>query len=126
MLVGLADVAVRDDVIVSLVGAPPPGVTGDDASAWAMGEVFQPGGRAPDVERTAAATLVLEETARCAARGTQAPALVLLAWLAWWTGAGATADVVVHQVLAEEPGHTLATLVAGAVRHGLPPGWART
>ncbi|WP_193312926.1 DUF4192 domain-containing protein [Georgenia subflava] len=56
--------------------------------------------------------------------GEGAPALGLLAFVAWWGNDGARADVVAGQALAEEPGHRLAELVVGALDAGMPPMWA--
>ncbi|MEE6274374.1 DUF4192 domain-containing protein [Georgenia wangjunii] len=125
MLVGLSDVVVRDAIILSMVGPLPPWLDRDEAAAWALRAVFEPGGPPPPDEATTRAAFVLRETAANAARGGAAPALVLLAWLAWWEGEGARADVLALQCLAEHPGHRLASLVSRAVQCGLPPGWVR-
>ncbi|WP_448629283.1 DUF4192 family protein [Cellulomonas soli] len=57
--------------------------------------------------------------------GGQAPALTLLALLAWWCGDGARAQVLLERALADEPAHRLALLLAEALEAALPPGWVR-
>ena len=61
--------------------------------------------------------------AEVAPDGAGAPALGLLAFLAWWSSDGARADVLAHQALAEEPGHHLAALVVRALDAAAPPPW---
>jgi hypothetical protein len=69
---------------------------------------------------------VLEGVVAHGRTGAQAPALTLLALLAWWRGEGARAAQLLERALADEPGHRLGVLVAKAVAAGVPPGWART
>ncbi|MFC4555877.1 DUF4192 domain-containing protein [Georgenia faecalis] len=123
MLVGLSDLYVRDDVILSLVGPPPAHLDDAEAITWALSQVFDPGGLPPEPVRTQPGERVLESLARCAPRGRAAPALTLLAWLAWWGGDGARADVLARQALAEDGDQRLAQLIAAATAQGMPPGW---
>ena len=57
--------------------------------------------------------------------GAQAPALTLLALLAWWRGDGARARVLLDGSLDAEPGYRLAELLDDALRAAIPPGWVR-
>ncbi|MFH5823027.1 DUF4192 domain-containing protein [Georgenia sp. AZ-5] len=57
--------------------------------------------------------------------GGAAPALGMLAFLAWWSADGARADVLARQALDEEPGYALAELVVTALLQGMPPPWYR-
>jgi len=134
---GLADVRVRDAVLVALV----PG-TGDlpehsladirvtplvDAGMRrALTLVVDPqvGVPAPE-ESTAVHERVLEAVVAHGERGGQAPALTLLGLLAWWRGDGARAQILLARALAADSGYRLAALVDEAVASGLPPGWVR-
>ncbi|MFP3712513.1 DUF4192 family protein [Puerhibacterium sp. TATVAM-FAB25] len=132
----LADVPVRDAVLLWCVpghedaarrtarGDAGPGL--EDATAAAIASVVDAGrAAAPDPERTAAAVAVLEAVAAHAPRRLAAPALTLLAFLAWWSGDGGRAGYRLDAALAAEPGHRLARLLDAALRAGLPPGWLR-
>lgn len=81
--------------------------------------------REPDEELVDAACQVLEAVAAHGRAGRQAPALTVLALLAWWCGDGVRARVLVEQALAHDPGHRLAELLDRALALGLPPGWLR-
>jgi hypothetical protein len=132
----LADVPVRDAVLLWCVpgreDAARRTATGDagpdleDATAAAIASVVDADrAAAPDTERTAAAVDVLEAVAAHAPRRLAAPALTLLAFLAWWSGDGGRAGHRLDAALAAEPGHRLARLLDAALRAGLPPGWLR-
>lgn len=127
----LADVRCRDAVLVGLVPgtgrAPDRLLAGDDADVPdALAAILEPAhGLPPDPVLTLAATALLEQLVAHAARHAQAPALTLLALLAWWEGDGARAGVLVERARAADPGHRLAQLVQEAVAAGLPPGWLR-
>jgi len=58
-------------------------------------------------------------------RDDQAPALSLLALLAWWRGDGARAQILLDRALRDEPGYRLAVLLDSALAAGLGPGWTR-
>lgn len=134
--VGLGDRRVRDAVLVSMV----PG-TGDlaersvraedAADARAMGEAV---GVIVDPQRalppppgpTSAHVQALERVVAHGRRDAQAPALTLLAMLAWWQGDGVRASVLVAQALAHDPTHRLACLLDDALAAALPPGWVRS
>lgn len=137
MLVGLEDGAVRDDIIAAIVSsataggyaAPgastPAGASGRQQRDWAMEQVFTTGGRRPDDASARRAEHVLLEVAGHCLAQHRAPALVLLAWLAWWQGDGARSDLFLQATLACEPDNRLASLLRTAVVAGVPPGWAR-
>lgn len=132
LLAALDDVLVRDAVLLTFIEGNDrvadrvvAGETGPAIGA-ALGAVTDPAhGRRPDPERTAAARAVLEHLVAHASRGMHAPALTLLAFLAWWEGDGARAGVLVDRALLADPDHRLAVLVDQALRAGMPPGWVR-
>lgn len=132
LLAALEDVLVRDAVLVSFVGNDRVAdrlVAGETGAAigQALAAITDPvRGRRPDPGRAAAARAVLEHAVAHTTRGRHAPALTLLAVLAWWEGDGARAGLLVDRALAADPGHRLAVLVDQALRAGMPPGWARS
>jgi hypothetical protein len=87
-----------------------------------MGAILTPQlGVPPDDAVTEPAREVLEAVV---AHGTRrAPALTLLALLAFWSGDGARATARIEAALCADPGHNLALIVAGALNAGMPPGW---
>ncbi|MFE6235147.1 DUF4192 domain-containing protein [Cellulosimicrobium sp. NPDC057862] len=130
---GLEAVPVRDAVLVSLV----PG-TGDLAdrtvrggdvdagTARAIASIVDPAaGLAPDPAVTGPARTVLEAVVAHAPRGSTAPALTLLALVAWWHGDGGRAGRRLDEALAEDPTYRLALLLSSALDAGVPPGWIR-
>jgi hypothetical protein len=82
-------------------------------------------GREPDDALVDAARTVLEHVVAHGRRERQAPALTLLALLAWWGGDAVRASVLVERALDQDPGHRLAELLDRALGYGLPPGWLR-
>ena len=132
LLAALEDVLVRDAVLLSFVEGNEriedrlvAGETGP-AIGQALATITDPElGRRPDPVRAAAARTVLEHLVAHAARGSHAPALTLLAVLAWWEGDGARAGVLVDRALLADRDHRLAHLVDQALRSGMPPGWVR-
>ena len=132
LLAGLEDVLVRDAVLLTFVpdaDRVADRVVAGDATAdvgAALRAIIDPvHGTRPDRRRTAAARTVLEHLVAHAGRDGHAPALTLLAVLAWWEGDGARAGVLVDRALTAEPGHRLAVLMDDALRTGMPPGWVR-
>ncbi|MGF0117064.1 DUF4192 family protein [Promicromonospora sp. Marseille-Q5078] len=146
----LADVPVRDAVLLSLVpdareaadatvglgrgrsGADPGaagvgcGPAGDveAATARAIARVVDPRvGVPPDAATAAAARLVLEQVVGAAPFRWHAPPLALLGFLAWWRGEGWLAARRVREAVAQDPEHRLAGLLAGVLRAAVPPGW---
>jgi len=134
---GLADTQVRDGVLVALV----PG-TGDLAERSVRGDGSAPDidaalgravsliidpshGVAPPPRATAVHEAVLEALVGRGRAGAQAPALTLLALLAWWRGDGARARVLLDGSLDAEPDYRLARLLDDALRAAIPPGWVR-
>jgi hypothetical protein len=133
----LHDRRTRDAVLVALVpgtcdlperslaGAVTPGAE-DRAVARALGLVIDPvTGVEPPPGPTALHEAALEQVVALGRTRAQAPALSLLALLAWWRGEGARASLLLAQALEHEPGHRLAVLLERAVDAGLPPGWVR-
>lgn len=132
----LADRRTRDAVLVSLVPGtgdlPERSLRGDSLMApedravgAALARIIDPReGVVPPTVPTALHEQVLEGVVAHGRSGAQAPALTLLALLAWWRGEGARAVQLLERALADEPTHRLAVLVAQAVTAGVPPGWA--
>lgn len=129
---GLADVLVRDAVLLSFV----PGTSrvadrvlaGDGGAdvGEALAAIIDPDtGIEPDRARVSAAAALLEQVVAHSAPAGQAPALTLLAVLAWWQGDGARAGILVDRALGVDPGHRLAALLREALAAGMPPGWVR-
>lgn len=131
---GLADRRVRDAVLVTLV----PG-TGDLAArslredeaatgremAGAIAAIVDPAHAVPPpADATAVHAQALERLVAHGRRGSQAPALTLLALLAWWQGDGVRASVLVERARAHEAGYRLAVLLDDVLTAAMPPGWA--
>lgn len=132
LLAALEDVLVRDAVLISFVEGNDrvadrlvAGETGP-AIGRALAAITDPvRGRRPDPGRARAARTVLEHAVAHTTRGRHAPALTLLAVIAWWEGDGARAGLLVDRALAADPTHRLALLLDQALSAGMPPGWAR-
>lgn len=134
---GLTDTRVRDAVLVALVpgtGAlPERSVLGSRTSAEAdtgladaLALVVDPGvGVRPPTGATRVHERVLERVVAHGERQRQAPALTLLALLAWWRGDGARAQLLLARALECDPTHRLARLIDSALDQGVPPGWVR-
>jgi hypothetical protein len=135
----LADVAVRDAVLMTLVagaGDVPersltPREPGDDSMAGLvadlLGAILSPrDGVPPDPVLHAASTAVLEQLVAHQRADERPPALTLLALLAWWQGDGARAGVLLDRALRSDPTYRLAQLLAEALAAGLAPGWVRS
>ncbi|MCC2308589.1 DUF4192 domain-containing protein [Cellulomonas chengniuliangii] len=131
---GLSDRRVRDAVLVSLV----PGVedlperslredaavTGAEMAA-AIGAIIDPERAvSPPPGPLSTHAHALERVVAHGRHGAQAPALTLLALLAWWSGDGARASVLLERALSDDPGHRLARLLDDVLTAGMPPGWA--
>lgn len=128
----LQDVRTRDAVLLSLI----PG-TGDlaerslleDADAEvgaALARMMDPRtGVAPRRDELETARRLLEGIVGHAPRRLGAPALTLLAMLAWWEGDGARAGVLLARTEKLAPGYRLAALLQQALDVGMPPGWIR-
>jgi hypothetical protein len=81
--------------------------------------------REPDDDVATAARTLLEQVVAHGRTERQAPALTLLALLAWWEGDGVRAAVLLERALSHDPGHRLAEVLDKALGAGLPPGWMR-
>ncbi|GAA1631238.1 DUF4192 domain-containing protein [Georgenia ruanii] len=121
LLAYLADRQVRDAVVARTIAGDHRPVTAylDTAAVVAAYDAA----RAPEPGVFAAAVALGTAVAETAPDGAGAPALGLLAFLAWWRSDGARADVLARQALAEEPGHHLAELVVRALDAAAPPPW---
>ncbi|SKC72900.1 DUF4192 domain-containing protein [Krasilnikoviella flava] len=137
LAVALADVPVRDAVLLSLVpggreaadhtvGAGPDGDPREveAATSRAIARVVDPRcGVPPDGPTADAARLVLEQVVGAAPRRWHAPPLALLGFLAWWRGDGWLAARRVRESARQDPAYRLAALLAGVLEAGVPPGW---
>lgn len=123
---------VRDAVVVGLIPGTPQDLPaqvaageGDGDVARAMGGIIggttgiRPGAAADQATR-----LLIAVAAHAGATRAAAP-LTLLALIAWWSGDGARASVLLEQALTLDPAHRLAVLLAEALDGALPPGWLR-
>ena len=128
----LTDAVLRDAVLTSLIpdvdpDLPAQVLTGDGNVdlASALGAIMdvatgvRPGMAAETAEH------LLKDVAAHAATTRTAAATTLLALLAWWSGDGARAGVLVDQALSCDATHRLALLVQDAPSAGLAPGWVR-
>ncbi|MCA5893873.1 DUF4192 domain-containing protein [Isoptericola sp. NEAU-Y5] len=150
----LADVAVRDAVLLSLIPgaddvarrtaarrpASPVGVARDEsagaggaesgdvevATARAIARVVDPRvAVAPDPGTAAAARAVLEQVVAHVPRRWHAPPLTLLGVLAWWQGDGGLAMRRTSAAIEADAQHRLAVLLRGVLAAAVPPGWVR-
>ena len=64
---------------------------------------------------------LLIDLTRLARRGYAAPPAALLSYAAWQAGNGALANVALDRALADNPGYSLADMLAQAIRNGLDP-----
>jgi Domain of unknown function (DUF4192) len=124
----LDDLPTRDAIMVSLARPGPAG----RATARALLEGRQEGlaaalnARPPASDETAErCRSALALLASRAPRGRRAPALAVLAWWSWSRGEGTRARLLTAAALQDRADHSLATLVAQLVRHGVPPEWVR-
>ncbi|GAA2722805.1 DUF4192 domain-containing protein [Cellulomonas aerilata] len=136
--VALADVAVRDAVLLSLVASagdlPERSLAPrapDDAAlsgriADLLGSILSPrDGVPPDEALHASSAAVLDRVAAHQRPCERAPTLTLLALLAWWHGDGARAGVLLDRARGAEPGYRLGRLLREALAAGLAPGWVQ-
>ncbi|WP_246123211.1 DUF4192 domain-containing protein [Cellulomonas terrae] len=134
---GLTDRRVRDGVLVALV----PGTSDlpercvrtvpstpelDAALGGALALILDPRrGIVPPARPTAVHEAVLEAVVARGRTGAQAPALTLLALLAWWRGDGARARLLLDGALDADAEYHLAELLDDALAAAIPPGWVR-
>ncbi|QHT55967.1 DUF4192 domain-containing protein [Cellulomonas sp. H30R-01] len=134
---GLVDRRVRDAVLVGMLPGtgdlPERSVTGespapavDAAVGAAVATLVDPARAMRPPADVDVHERVLERVVAHGRAGGQAPALTLLAMLAWWRGDGARAAVLLERALADDPGHRLAVLLADVLAAAVPPGWVRS
>lgn len=128
----LEDVRLRDAVLLSLIpdtaDLPERSLSegADDEVGAALARLMDPRtGVPPRRDEVETARRVLEGVVAHAPRRGGAPALTLLALLAWWEGDGARAAILLVRAERCEPGYRLAALLQQAVDVGMPPGWVR-
>ncbi|GCE75979.1 DUF4192 domain-containing protein [Cellulomonas biazotea] len=133
---GLADRRVRDAVLVSLVpgtgdlpersvATQTPDAVVDAAIGRAVASIVDPARAVPPPADAARHEHALEQVVALGRTGHQAPALTLLAMLAWWRGDGARASVLLDRALADDPAHRLARLLLEVLTAAIAPGWVR-
>ena len=136
LVAGLQDVVVRDAVLLALI--PFPGhedlpertlesLDFGDQVCNAIGLIMDPqAGAAPDSRIVEPSKVVLRAIVAHAQMGSErAPALTLLALIAWWQGKGAEAGEWMDLARSASPTYRLAVLLEGALTSGMAPGWAR-
>lgn len=130
----LGDVRVRDAILVSFIpgtGDLAERMLGTDVAAdhelsRAIARIVDPtDGLVPPQGPTAVHRAALEAVVAHGRRDAQAPALSLLAVLAWWCADGARAAVLLDRARDADPHYRLAVLLEEAVRAGMAPGWVR-
>lgn len=134
---GLSDPRVRDAILTTMV--PDTGrlaerlTAGAQASreaesglGQALGKIMSPTtGIEPPQDLTRVHEQVLAEVVAAGEANKQAPALTLLALLAFWQGHGARADLLVERAECDDEDYQLAQLLGSAVACGMPPGWVQ-
>lgn len=116
LLASLHYVKVRDDLLAMTA-------LGEVATADCIDLVFSKMGPAPDREVTRRAIDALAHLVAVAPSEAEASdAWIVMAWVAWFEGDGARADLCLD---AATHMNRLGSLVRRAVEAGVPPGWAR-
>ncbi|GMA31469.1 DUF4192 domain-containing protein [Litorihabitans aurantiacus] len=126
----LSDLLLRDLVVAAVLTGHRPDLSGastthrvrDDLEE-AVGRMFDPGGPPPDRDRTDAARAVVAAAARLASDRPRARLLGVLAWISWWCGDGAQAQVMTRDALALDDSERLALLTSAALERGVAPAW---
>lgn len=121
VLAALSDTWVRD---AALLWSGTGQLLGESLREDVIGAVFS-GRLLPQPHRVRAAEQTLALLDAHATEAWRAPVLTSRAWLAWWTGDGARANILLERALATDPDYSLAQLLGTALAHGIPPGWAR-
>ncbi|WP_147917305.1 DUF4192 domain-containing protein [Ruania zhangjianzhongii] len=122
VLAGLADPWVRD---AALLWSGTGQLLGDAVRDNVVDAVFS-GRLLPQMRRLHAADRTLTVLGAHATDRWKAPVLASRAWLAWWSGEGAKANILLERSLRADPDYSLAQLLGTALAHGIPPGWARS
>jgi Domain of unknown function (DUF4192) len=118
----MADRKLRDAVMLTLV--PGADRLADSVLVGAGADALESTLRtAPDHELLERGVRLLAAAARQAPAGDRAGPLGALAWLAWWSGQGGRARLLVDRALADQPGYRLAVLVDGLLELAVPPPW---
>lgn len=121
VLAGLADPRVRDSALLwSGTGK----LLGDAVRDNMIDAVFS-GRLVPQRRRLRQADHALAVLEAHATDRWKAPVLTSRAWLAWWSGEGAKANILLERTMQIDPHYSLAQLLGTALAHGIPPGWAR-
>lgn len=117
----LRDVLVRDAAIAGVLTSCT--VHDEVGLAGALDAMFLPGAPAPDRDRVGSARAVLVDAVRLARGRARSRLLGVLAWVSWWCGDGATAQVMAQEALDLHDQDRLALLVEQALDAGLAPTW---
>jgi len=121
VLAGLSDTWVRD---AALLWSGTGQLLGETLRAEVIDAVFS-GRLRPQAARVHAAERTLTVLGAHATDRWKVPILTCQAWLAWWTGDGARANILLHRALELDQDYSLARLLGTALAHGIPPGWVR-
>lgn len=116
------DVFVRDLVLVAVL-VPSASRATVASLEGSLDVMFSDGVAPPERERVAAARRVLVAAARLSADADRGRLLGVLAWIAWWCGDGAQAQVMASEALELQPQDRLTALVRRALETGMAPGW---
>ncbi|WP_170163133.1 DUF4192 family protein [Bogoriella caseilytica] len=121
LLDSLQDVQVRDAVVAAaLAGCAVAEISGVGDVGAATDRAESAG---PDSRLVRATIALVGHLAACAPPAAAAAPLATAAYLSWWLGEGARADVLAQQSLGRDPEHRLAALVLLALEGGMPPPW---
>lgn len=121
LLDSLQDVQVRDAVVAAALAGCAVADIGAQGDVGAAAERAETAG--PDSELARATIALVSHLAACAPSHAAAAPLATAAYLSWWLGEGARADVLARQSLEKDPDHRLAALVLLALEGGMPPPW---
>ncbi|WP_159620764.1 DUF4192 domain-containing protein [Ruania rhizosphaerae] len=122
ILAGLTDPWVRDGVLLWVVTGR---MLEDEERPGALADVFS-GRLGPSASRIDVALQAMTLLASHATRRWRVTPLATASWIAWWSGDGAQAGVLLERARALDPDHSLGDLMAAVLAAGIPPGWAGT
>ncbi len=125
MLVGVHDPRVRDALLISAATSERVTRALGPESSMLLDQIFGPTAPNPGRERHERLVQLATYLAGVSPQGKAADPWGVLAWLSWYQGDGARADLCVRRCLEQDPDHRLGMLIRRAVDCGIPPGWAR-
>ncbi|QOR69143.1 DUF4192 domain-containing protein [Ruania alkalisoli] len=122
VLAGLTDPWVRDGVLLWVVTGR---MLEDEERTDALADVFS-GVLRPSVPRVDVALQAMTLLASHATRRWRVAPLAAASWVAWWSGDGAQAAVLLERVRSLDLDHSLGEVMTSVLAAGIAPGWART